>query len=98
MDGTVVDIKMKNDEKKESHVNVIALKCEEISSEEKKSIMNQIQEISNNANDEETLYVLFQTGIDKCTEIVESARKTRLFIQNEMLQQKIELEKKNQKM
>ena len=84
---------MKNDEKKESHVNVIALKCEEISSEEKKSIMNQIQEISNNANDEETLYVLFQTGIDKCTEMVESARKTRLFIQNEMLQQKIELEK-----
>ena len=84
---------MKNDEKKESHVNVVALKCEEISSEEKKSIMNQIQEISNNANDEETLYVLFQTGIDKCTEIVESARKTRLFIQNEMLQQKIELEK-----
>ena len=84
---------MKNDEKKESNVNVIALKCEEISSEEKKSIMNQIQEISNNANDEETLYVLFQTGIDKCTEMVESARKTKLFIQNEMLQQKIELEK-----
>jgi hypothetical protein len=76
-----------------NNVNIEDIKCEEISPKEKKRVISEMQEISNNASDEETLYLLFQTGLDRCTELVEKNRETRLLIQNEMLQQRLEMEK-----
>ena len=78
----------------DSYIKVLGISCSDVTADEKLRITNVMQEIANNARDEEVLYEIFQTGIDKCTELVENTRKTRLMLQKEAMQHKLKLEER----